>query len=184
MNSKHPMPTDHSAAAALQGISAKAAALRHHWRKLLPRERTWIVAVAVLATLALLWWLALAPALQTLGRAGVHHQQLDAQRQTMQSLQTEAAQLKAQPKIGADEARRALEAAVSQQLAASGQLSIVGDRATVTLKGTPAAVLAPWLAQVRSNARALPLEARLVRSQDSNSAARWDGVLVLGLPTH
>ena len=67
------------------------------------------------------------------------------------------------------------------------RIDIVGDRATVTLKGASASVLAQWLAQARSNAHAAPLEARLAQSADAARAApageaRWNGTLVLSLP--
>jgi general secretion pathway protein M len=62
-------------------------------------------------------------------------------------------------------------------LAPSLQLALVGDRATVTLKGVTADALTQWLAQVRLNVRVLPAEARLRRS----AAGTWDGTLVLNL---
>jgi general secretion pathway protein M len=50
--------------------------------------------------------------------------------------------------------------------------------------------LANWLAQARNNARAVPQEAHLTRSanpRQGNGAptptVRWDGTLVLSLPT-
>ena len=75
---------------------------------------------------------------------------------------------------------------------------MVGDRATVTLKGAPAETLAQWLTQARSNARTTPLEARLTRSAAAPTSAntplpvtlgnpsiappQWDGTVVLALP--
>lgn len=101
----------------------------------------------------------------------------------MQSLQAQAQALQSQPKIGHDEALRALEASVKQGLGASAQLNVVGDRATVTLRNTPADALAEWLAQARVNARAIPSEARLVRNTSNpTDPAVWDGTLVLSLP--
>ena len=110
-----------------------------------------------------------------------------------QALQAEALQLQAQPRANADDAQRALQASVSAALGASARLVQSGDRATLTLKGTPADALAGWLAQARSNARAVPQEVRLVRSPapESRTATtantgtppvRWDGSIVLALP--
>jgi general secretion pathway protein M len=75
------------------------------------------------------------------------------------------------------------------------QLNVQGDRVSVQLKTVPAPVLANWLAQARSQAQALPVEAHLTRSNGagtnnmpgaataaSNSAVVWDGSLVLSLP--
>ena len=111
------------------------------------RERRLVGLAAALVGLALLWWLALAPALATLRQAEVQRPLLDAQWQRMQALQAEAAALKASPRMGQDEALRALEALVKQRLGATAQLSVVGDRANLTLKNTPAADLAGWLAE-------------------------------------
>ena len=166
--------------------------LQRRWNSLLPREKTLVQVTAALIGVALLWWLAVAPALQTLRTANTRHQALDTQLQQMQRLQAQAQQLQTQPKIGADESLRALEAAVKQRLGTGGQLNVAGDRATVTLKAVPAEAIAPWLAQVRTNARALPVEARLVRSTAPAATkpgeagtpppARWDGTVVLTLP--
>jgi len=147
--------------------------------------------------LALLWWVALAPALATLRTAGPRHAELDAQLQRMQSLQAEAQQLQSAPRSARGDAAAALRAALTQRLGTTAQLNVVGDRATVTLKAAPADALAQWLAQARSNARAAPVEARLTRStaaapRAANAPAtlgspapavpRWDGTLVLALP--
>lgn len=166
--------------------------LQRRWNRLLPREKTLVQVTAAVIGVALLWWLAVAPALQTLRTANTRHQALDTQLQQMKRLQAQAQQLQTQPKIGADESLRALEAAVKQRLGTGGQLNVAGDRATVTLKAVPAEAIAPWLAQVRTNARALPVEARLVRSTapvatkpgEANTPppARWDGTVVLTLP--
>ena len=166
--------------------------LQRRWNSLLPREKTLVQVTAAVIGMALLWWLAVAPALQTLRTANTRHQALDTQLQQMKRLQAQAQQLQTQPKIGADESLRALEAAVKQRLGTGGQLNVAGDRATVTLKAVPAEAIAPWLAQVRTNARALPVEARLVRSTapvatqpggaNTPPPARWDGTVVLTLP--
>jgi general secretion pathway protein M len=65
-----------------------------------------------------------------------------------------------------------------QRLGTSARLTITGDRATITLTGTPPEALARWLTQVRVDARALPSEARLSR----NTGGQWEGSLVLSLP--
>ena len=148
------------------------------WAGLAPREQALVAGATALVLLALLWWIALAPALATLRAAGEQHRLLDAQLQQVQRLQAQARAMQAQPRQGYDEAMRQLEAAIRQQLGTTARYSIAGDRVTVTLANTPAAVLAQWLTQVRSNARAIPGEARLTR----NAAGGWDGSLVLTLP--
>lgn len=150
------------------------------WRALAPREQSAVLLAAGLLSLALLWWVALAPALQVWRSAETQARILDAQLQKMQSLQTLAQALQAQPRLGTEEALRALQATVSQQLGSTAQLSVSGERATVILKGASAAALAQWLTQTRINARLVPTEARLSRSPAAPDG--WDGSLVLALP--
>ena len=152
--------------------------LRAKWAALAPREQALVAAAAALVLLALLWWVALAPALATLRSAEGQHRTLDAQLAHMKRLQAQARAMQSQPRQGADESMRQLEAAIRDQLGLTARYSIAGDRVSVTLTNTPAPVLAQWLSQVRTNARAIPGEARLTR----NPAGGWDGTLVLTLP--
>lgn len=174
-----------------------ASALQARWHALAPREQNLVLAAGALVGLALLWWVAVAPALATLRAAPARHTALDAQLQRMLSLQAEAQQLQAAPATSPGDAVGALRAALTQRLGTTAQLNVVGDRATITLKGASADALAQWLAQARSNARATPVEARLTRSAAAAPAGqtpvtlgrpavampRWDGTLVLALPT-
>jgi general secretion pathway protein M len=156
----------------------KTDALRARWTGLAPRERALVGGAGALVAIALLWWLALAPALGTLRSAEAQHRTLDNQLQHMRRLQAQAKAMQAQPRQNQDEAMRQLEAAIRQQLGVSARYSIAGERVTITLANTPAPALAQWLTQVRTNARAIPGEARLTR----NAAGGWDGTLVLTLP--
>jgi general secretion pathway protein M len=155
-----------------------AAKLRARWDALAAREKGWAAAGIALVAGALVWFIALAPALATLRSAEQQHRVLDAQLQQMLSLQTQAQALQAQPKQSYDDALRMLELSVRERLGATGRSQVTGDRVTITLAGTAPQALAQWLTQVRVNARALPSEARLNR----NPAGLWDGTLVLTLP--
>lgn len=152
--------------------------LQARWNALAPRERTLVVAAAAVVLLALLWWVALGPAIATLRGADAQHRALDAQLAHMQRLQAQARAMQALPRQNPEEATRQLEAAIRQQLGTSARYSIAGDRVTVTLVNAPAPALAQWLSQVRTNARAIPGEARLTR----NATGGWDGSIVLALP--
>lgn len=152
--------------------------LRQRWAALAPREQALVGAAAALVGLALLWWIALGPAIGTLRAADAQHRALDAQLQQMRRLQAQAKAMQAQPRQGREEALRQLEAAIREQLGTSARYTIAGDRVTVTLLNTPPEGLARWLTQVRSNARALPGEARLTH----NASGGWDGTLVVTLP--
>ncbi|MBY0455502.1 MAG: type II secretion system protein M [Burkholderiaceae bacterium] len=144
--------------------SAPRSALQRHWKALAPREKNLLRAAAALIALAVLWWLGLAPALHTLQTAPSRHASLDAQWQHMQALQAQAQQLQNAPRTTPQAALDALQVSVTERLGTSARLSVVGDRATLTLQGTPADALAAWLAQARSNARTLPQEAHLTRT--------------------
>lgn len=154
------------------------------WRGLTERERRLVVLAAVVVGLALLWMLALAPALAVLRAAPAQRETLQAQAQQMQALQHEAEALKALPRLSHGDALRALESATRQRLGRSAQLSVLGERAQVRLQDTPAQALADWLAEVRANARAVPLDVRLTRGGDRAAGAPvlWSGTLSLSVP--
>ena len=145
------------------------------------RERRLVLVAALIVGLALLWWLAIAPAWQTLRAAPARHAALDAQLARMQQLAQTTEGLRAgstgQPP-GRDEALRALEAATGA-LGGTGQIAVLADRATLTLRQTEAQALAGWLQQVRVNARLLPLESQLNRDGPGTT---WSGTLVLSGP--
>jgi general secretion pathway protein M len=155
-----------------------AAVLRARWDALVPRERMLVAGAVTLVVLLLAWFVLLSPALVTLRSAATERTALDAQLQRMLGLQAQAQQMQSQPKLSHDEAARQLETSVRQRLAATGRVAVTGDRATVTLTGTPPDVLAQWLAQARANAHVLPAEAHLNR----NASSQWEGSLVLTLP--
>ena len=151
------------------------------WKQLALRERRLILAAAMLILGAVLWLVLIGPALRTVRTAPAQNRALDAQLQTMQSLQTHAQSLQQQAPLSRADSQRALTQATQQVLGATAQLSVAGDRATVTLQGATPESLALWLAQARANARAVPLEARLTRQTLANGT-RWSGTLVLDLP--
>jgi general secretion pathway protein M len=154
------------------------------WTRLGARERRFVTLAAAAIALALLWLIAIAPALGVLRQASAQRAALGAQAERMQRLKQEAQALKALPRLSHDEARRALEASLKQRLGEHAQFTVTGDRATVQLKDAPAAALAGWLTDARINARAIPIEAKLQRSSSSASDAAvvWSGTLQLGLP--
>ena len=155
------------------------------WAELGARERRMVVIAALVVGLALLWWVGLAPAWRTLREAPAQRAALQVQAQQMQQLKAEADALKSVPRLAQDEALRALETAMKQRLGNTGQLSVMGDRANVVLKGASAEALADWLSDVRVNARATPVEARLTRSGDTAPGApvHWSGTLSLSVPS-
>lgn len=153
----------------------RAAAAR--WAALAPRERRLVAAAAACVLLALLWWVALQPALRTLRETPARLGALDAQLERMQRLATEARALAGTPAVGEAEARKALEAATAR-LGSAAKLQIQGDRATVTFTDVAGEALWNWVNEVRSAARARPVEAQLTLGANG-----YRGTLALSLAT-
>ena len=149
---------------------AALAPLRARWAALSPRERYFSSLAIFAVALLLVWAVALAPALAALQKVQVRRAVLDSQLQQVLALQAEARQLAAQPRIGREASLRALRESVAA-LGSGAQMQTAGERAIVNLQGVPAANLAAWLGQARTNARAVPFEMRLVRSQVRAAAA-------------
>ncbi|MGF6526509.1 type II secretion system protein GspM [Variovorax sp. PvP013] len=151
---------------ALQTFGTRA---RTWWRGLPAREQRLVGIAGVVIALALVWWVGLAPALRTLSTARLAHAQLDVQLQQMLALQAQARALQALPRANRDDALRALETSVNEGLGGSVRMQTAGASATegvlVTLRATPASNFAQWLTQARGNARALPREIHVTRSQ-------------------
>lgn len=171
--------------------------LRARWAALEARERRLVSIGGALVALALVWWIALAPALGTLREAPAQHATLDAQLQQMTTLQAQARALQSQPKANRDEAMRALEASVRAGLGPTAQIQQQGgEGVNVLIRAVPAEALAQWIAQARGNARAVPREMHLTRTGANppntpapapsapadSPKAEWDGTLVMGLP--
>lgn len=153
--------------------------LQARWQRLSRREQRLLLLGLGLVTLALLWWLALAPALAVLKNADGQHRALEQQLQQMLRLQAQAKALQALPVLDATDSRLALEASL-KPLGSAVQLSAQVDRMLITVKGLEAQALAQWLANVRQNAHLLPTEAHLKRA---SVAGLWDGTLVYTLPS-
>ena len=152
--------------------------VKTRWNALAQREKTLVAAAAAMVGLALLWWIAVGPALSTLRSAEEQHRDLDNQLQRMLGLRAQALALHAQPRQNRDEAVRAPDASVQQRLGSASRMQVAGDRVTVTLSAVPPDALAMWLTQARVNARAIPAEARLTR----NPAGLWEGSVAMNLP--
>jgi len=152
------------------------AAVQARWAQGSEREQRLVRGMGLVLTLALVWLVALRPALATLRSAQTQGPQLRAQLQTMLQLQDQAQALQAQAQTPVAKPNDLLEAALAT-LGGSARMSLNGDRATVSLEGSSADALAQWLAQVRLDVRARPLALHLTQSQ-----GLWKGSIVLQLP--
>lgn len=158
-----------------------AGAVQTSLDRLSPRERNAVIAAAWILGLGLLWWLALAPAIQTLRQAPAQHALADAQLASLRAMASTAEAVRAQtttPPLGRADSLRALEESMAS-LGATAQLSTAGDLPTVALRNTPPEALALWLARVRLDARLTPVEAQL---SGNTEPVGWSGSLVLGGP--
>lgn len=143
--------------------AAPLAALGRWWQARAPREQRLLVLAAAAVAVALLWFVALAPALRTLARAPAEIAAAQAQLQTMQRLAAEARELRAAAPVSVEQAGIALQAATAR-LGDKGRLVLQGDRATLTVRDIGSGALRDWLTEARSGARARPAEATLTRS--------------------
>lgn len=160
-------------AAATSASTARLPGLLAYWRGLAPRERGLALAAALVVGAALLWLVALQPAIRVLRTAPAQLAALDAQLQQMQALATEAAELRAAPTLSAAQAAAALRSA-SERLGAKARLALQGERAVLTLSGASPTQLRDWLTQARVGAHARVVEAQLTRS-----AQGWSGTIVV-----
>ena len=152
---------------------AQAAA---QWQALGERERLLVGGVAALLGLLLVWLVLVAPALRTLRSAPPELDRLELQLQQMQAQAREARALRIAPSVPAAQAQAALQASV-EHLGPVARLNLAGNRATVTLNGIAPTALQAWLGEVRSAARARPVEAQLTRGPQGYAGSI---VLVLG----
>ena len=156
--------------------AASAARLRAGWARLQARERRLLALAAAVVALALLWLLAVAPALRTLSSTPAKLAVAEVEVQRMQALANEAASLRAVAPVPMAQAQAALGAATAR-LGEVAKLSLQGERAVVTLKGIGSTQLAAWLSEARAGARARVVEASLRQTQPG----LYDGSLTLAL---
>ena len=145
------------------------------WRSLAPRERRGMSIAGVAVALFVVWSLLIGPAWRTLSSAPAQLDQLEAELQRMQRLAAQAQELRGAAPVLPDQATAALQAATAR-LGTTAKISMLGDRATLTLNGTPPDQLRSWLGEARSAARARPVEAQL-----SQSGGGYSGSLTVAL---
>lgn len=159
-------------------VAAARLVINTWWAGTAPRERRALQLAAAVLGLALVWGLAIQPAWRTLRTAPAQLDALDAELQTMQRLAAEARELRNQPPVNPAQSAEALKAA-TDHLGEAAKLSLQGDRAVLTLNGLGTEALRGWLAEVRSGARARPIEANLTRGANGYAGTI---VVLLGAP--
>lgn len=159
------------------GVAAWASAWRSareqagaRWQALAPRERLALASAGAIVALFLVWTIAIQPAWKTVRSAPAQLDQLEVQLQSMQRLAAEARDLRALPPVSTAQASLALKGA-TDRLGPKAQVVVQGDRATLTLNSVPPEALRGWLGEVRSAARARPLEVRLTQGPQGYSGS-------------
>ena len=152
-------------------------AVQGWWRQRAPREQSLLAASLALVLAALLWMLALAPALKTLRQHDARVATLQAELGRMQALEAQARQLQAQAAPGGDSAQQALQTQTSTLLGKQAELAVRIGGANATLRAVSPQALGRWLAAIRTEAHAKVVQARLQRTADG-----WSGSVQLTLP--
>lgn len=134
------------------------------WVRMQPRERVLVSVGAGAVGLLLLWYVGLSSAWTTWKTVPAQKRALELDWLQMQRLANEARDLKTQPPVNAAQAAEALKSA-TDRLGANGKLSQLGDRATLNVTGVSPEALRTWLAEVRSGARARPVDMTVNRSE-------------------
>ncbi len=175
----------------MSALNALRTQVHARWQALSVREQRSVSVLGALLGGLLFWSIAIAPALNTLRDSDNRRAQIGQQQAYMLALQTQAKALQNRTPLSRDEALRNLQ---NLTPGAQIQLNVQGDRVTAQLKRVPASTLANWLAQARSQAQALPVEAHLTRGNAAGAAnatpstpspsalVTWDGSMVLTLP--
>jgi general secretion pathway protein M len=162
-----------STAPALPSLKQQA---RAFWRSRAARERQALALGGVALVAVLVWLIFVQPAWRTVSQAPAHLDRLDHQLQQLQAMSDEVRALRSVSPISAPQAAAALRAATTR-LGEQARLSLQGDRASVTFTAVDSDDLRDWLNEVRSAARARPIEASLSRVADGYSGTV---VVILG----
>ena len=152
------------------------AKLSARWGQMADRERRGVLLACGLIALALGWMLLVAPALKSIRAARTQLSTLDAQWTQMQAQAAQARALKSAAPVSSADGDAALKAA-TERLGREARLTVQGDRATLQFSNLPGAALGAWMGEVRTGARARPIEASL-----SRNGTAYTGSIVLALP--
>lgn len=147
-----------------------------HWQAMGLRERRALSLVGSLVLTFLIWAVAIQPALQTLAKAPAELDRLEVQLQEMNRMMGESRDLRGIAPVSVTQAMASLRSA-TDRLGQQGRVTFQGDRVTLTLTNASPEALKEWLLEVRTAARARPIEAQINRS---NTAYSGTILLVMG----
>jgi len=132
------------------------------WRTRAPRERIALALAATVLIALAVWALLVAPALATLRTAPRQLEALDVQLQQMRAMAAEVRELRNATPVAAAQAGLAIKTA-AERYGDKMRLTMQGDRALITLVNATPEQLRALLVEVRSAARARPVEAQVNR---------------------
>jgi len=141
--------------------------VREYWQARSARERLILGGGIALLSLAIVWLIAVQPALRTLRTAPVQLDQLDAQLQTLQRLAAESKTLRNPVQVSPEQAAAALKAA-TDRLGEGSRITVQGERATLSVTNASGPALQAWLLEARSAAHARAIDVQLTRNPQSN----------------
>lgn len=158
------------------------AQLKMRWAAMAPRERRMISVMAWLLGITLVFLLGVRPAWKTLQQTPVQLREVNAVLEDMQRQAAEVKTLRQMPVVPPSQAEAALRSA-TERLGEGAKIRVLPDRAVVTLTKVAGADLAQWLAEVRANARARPVEANFAQVEPGVYSGSISVVLPGAAPT-
>lgn len=145
------------------------------WRARAPRERIALAGAAAVLIVLAVWALLVSPALATLRSAPLQLESLDTQLQQMRGMAAEVRELRNTTPVAAAQAGLAIKTA-AERYGDKVRLTLQAERALITLINISPEQLRALLIEVRSAARARPVEAQLNRVP-----AGYSGTLVFNV---
>lgn len=156
--------------------------LRNLIQSLPEKDRKLIQYLALALAFSLLWFWNIAPALKTYQEAPLQLAQLERQTENLKALQAQALALQKAPRVKVQNVGAVLQQASSEILGNGAKLNLEASRATLTLNNVSAEALAQFLAAARTQAQAMPIEAKLQKNK-TGTVEVWRGTLILSLPS-
>lgn len=150
-------------------------AWRQRWQALQARERRAVLLAALVLATFVLWSAGIRPAWQVVREAPAQIEAREAALQQMQRLAAEARELRGLTPVSRDQAMETVRTATAR-LADKARLNVQGDRLTVNFTGVGPQAFEQWLQEVRTQARARPVQASLNRS-----GGQFSGSVVLAI---
>ena len=156
--------------------------LRNLIQSLPEKDRKLIQYLALALAFSLLWFWNIAPALKTYQEAPLQLAQLERQTENLKALQAQALALQKAPRVKVQNVGAVLQQSLTEILGNSAKLNLEASRATLTLNNVSAEALAQFLAAARTQAQAMPIEAKLQKNK-TGTVEVWRGTLILSLPS-